>query len=365
AEFRNSSQIWILKRVKEKYCVDRIISSAWSPPYKWKVREGQNTGEGFNYLKADHYQDYANYMANYVKMHERVNLKLYAISPQNEPEYATTDWDGCIWLPHQTANFVKHYLKPTFKNQSIDTKIIIGETANWNLANTYLLTTSSMLRNEDFDIYASHGYSIPQFPDFKYVSYNQHVYPWFSKALYKKKRWITEVSATDPYDGTMKKAIQLADSLIQFLTVGDVNGFVFWDAVVRFENNEGLIIPKQGSLTFPRIYHVYGQFTRFIKQGYIRVNTHKSIISSSSIKVVAFKNEYNNEFTVVLTNKRNKDKMCEIIFPSQTIENKSLTAVLTNDEKLWSPTIVQMKSTHEIIVSVPSLSVITITGRVQ
>ncbi|RWS01235.1 glycosyl hydrolase-like protein, partial [Leptotrombidium deliense] len=169
-----------------------------------------------------YYPNFANYIADFIQLHDKLDLKLYAVSPQNEPEFPTTKWDGCVWFPTQTAKFVKHYLKPTLNNRNLSTKVIIGENANWNVANAYLSLTSAMLKEKDFDIYASHGYSLPMFPQFL-VTYNQHVLPWVSAFLFNKERWITEASATDAFDASMTKGVQLATSLTKFLTTGNIN----------------------------------------------------------------------------------------------------------------------------------------------
>ncbi|RWR99174.1 glycosyl hydrolase-like protein, partial [Leptotrombidium deliense] len=167
------------------------------------------------------------------------------------------------------------YLKPTLLKRNFTTKVIIGETGNWNVAQGYLAATSLFLKENDFDIYASHGYSFPDFPRFKTVTYNTLVIAWADAAFYKKERWITEASATDEYDPTINKGIEMANSIIKFLVKGHVNGYVFWCSAINVLRNEGLIVVRgNDSYTFPKVYDVYGQFTRHIKQGNIRAKAY-------------------------------------------------------------------------------------------
>ncbi|RWS20929.1 glycosyl hydrolase-like protein [Leptotrombidium deliense] len=313
--------------------------------------------KNWNYLKSEHYADFANYLTNFTEEHRKLGLELYAISPQNEPEYGTTDWDGCIWWPHQTAKFVKDFLKPTLLKRNFRTKVIIGETGNWNVAHGYLVSTSLFLKENDFDIYASHGYSLPDFPRFETVTYNTRVIPWVEAALYKKERWITEASATDKYDPTIVKGIEMANSIIKFLVKGYVNGYIFWCSVINVLRNEGLIVVHgNDSYTLPKVYDVYGQFTRNIKQGNIRA---KAFTKSSDINVVVFKDENKKSFSVVVTNFSQKSLNVQLVFDKLTITSPSAT--ITDKNKKWYPLQISMKD-NKIIFSMTPMSVVTVVG---
>ncbi|RWS21052.1 glycosyl hydrolase-like protein, partial [Leptotrombidium deliense] len=225
---------------------------------------------------------------------------------------------------------------------------IIGETANWNVAHGYLAATSLFLKDNDFDIYASHGYSLPDFPRFKTVTYNTRVIPWVEAALYKKERWITEASATDTYDPTINKGIEM----------GYVNGYIFWCSVINVLRNEGLIVVHgNGSYTFPKVYDVYGQFTRHIKQGNIRA---KAFTKSSDINVVVFKDENKKSFSVVVTNFSEKSLNVKLSFDKRTITSPSAT--ITDKSKKWDPLEISMKENNTITLSMTPKSVVTVVG---
>ncbi|RWS20161.1 glycosyl hydrolase-like protein, partial [Leptotrombidium deliense] len=357
---------WIQQEAKNKYGVSTFIASAWSPPYKWKTIVGQAAGKGMNSLAVKHYPDYADYISNYIDYQEKVGLPLYAISPQNEPEFPTTDWDGCIWWPKDTATFVRYYLKPMFRDRGIKTKIIIGETANWNFANMYLALASLYLPDEDFDIYGSHGYSLPMFPEFKYVIYGQQVMQWRGVAS-NKERWITEASSTDSFDASMNKGIQLAVSISRLLHTGNINGYIFWSSL-QYPSNEALIIDnRQGGFFFPRVYYVYGQFSRYIKPGHIRIGASKSLFAiNSNIEVVAFKDPLLNTFSVVITNNsKGRNEICALSFSGVQLDENSITAFVTNDQYQWSPMKLSLQENGAIRIKIPPLSVVTIIGKIR
>ncbi len=88
----------------------KIFASPWSMPAAWKTNNHINgTYNGVvGYLKEEHYEDYANYLNNFVKLLRNNGVELTAISIQNEPDYSP-EYAGCRWTPQQMANFIRDY----------------------------------------------------------------------------------------------------------------------------------------------------------------------------------------------------------------------------------------------------------------
>jgi glucuronoarabinoxylan endo-1,4-beta-xylanase len=72
-----------------------VFASPWNPPASMK-----SGGK----LLTSKYADYANYLKAYVKYFADNNAPLYAVSIQNEPDYAT-DWTA--WTATDLLNFLK------------------------------------------------------------------------------------------------------------------------------------------------------------------------------------------------------------------------------------------------------------------
>ncbi|RWS00409.1 glycosyl hydrolase-like protein [Dinothrombium tinctorium] len=354
--------MWIMQRAKEKYGVNRFIASAWSPPYSWKTSKGERTGKNMNSLAKEHYQDYADYLANFVDYYNKQGIDIYALSPQNEPEFPTTSWDGCFWWPDQLSEFVKNYLKQTFNNRKLNVKIMVGENANWDLASWYLSAMSSELDDNDFDIYASHGYSLPI--SFQYVTYNKHITSWPMENTDEKEKWITEASATDNFDASMKKGVELAVSLSNFLAEGNVSGFVFWLAMINGKSNEALIGSDGiGNLTFPKVYYVYGQFTKHLKQKWVRIDASMSILTQKeTIHAIAFKDPQSRKFAIIIMNEGGEDERCVLEFENFSNLNRNITLYLTNENFNWKIIPRLLGENDSLNITIPRLSVLTVTG---
>jgi len=102
-----------------------VWAAAWTPPATWKTN---NDPEHGGFLKKQHYQDFADYLEMYRReMDERSGIKLYGISPQNEPGYKS--WQSCEWDKNDFRDFIRDHLGPTLDSTCM---IIAPEMTNWN-----------------------------------------------------------------------------------------------------------------------------------------------------------------------------------------------------------------------------------------
>jgi glucuronoarabinoxylan endo-1,4-beta-xylanase len=91
-----------------------IFASPWSMPAAWKTNNSTdgmvivNNEEQIGYLKEEHYEDYANYLNDFVVYLRNNGVELAGISIQNEPDYKVT-YAGCLWTPQQMASFIRDY----------------------------------------------------------------------------------------------------------------------------------------------------------------------------------------------------------------------------------------------------------------
>ena len=137
-----------------------IFASPWTMPTEWKTHNSigsiytdEDGKEQRNYLKEEHYEDYANYLNDYVTYLRDNGVELHAISMQNEPDMPVT-YHGCIWTPEQMVKFIKEY------GDIIDCKLMasdgVGMTDNY--ANAFLADDVI----DKLGIFAGHQYGAIQ-----------------------------------------------------------------------------------------------------------------------------------------------------------------------------------------------------------
>lgn len=97
----------------------KLFSSPWSPPGWMKTYNSMCGG----YMRAEYIDCYADYYVKFLKEYEKRGIKIFALTPQNEPE---TDQSGCmpacIWHPDIESRFVLT-LKQKLIENGMDTKI--------------------------------------------------------------------------------------------------------------------------------------------------------------------------------------------------------------------------------------------------
>ena len=106
-------QFWLTSHVQQKYPEVRFTFSTWSPP-AW-MKDGNRATELYpasqGKLKSEHYQHYADYLADFCEAYNKAGIPIYAVSPSNEPGYAAP-WNSCLWTPQEMGDFIQHNLLP-------------------------------------------------------------------------------------------------------------------------------------------------------------------------------------------------------------------------------------------------------------
>jgi glucuronoarabinoxylan endo-1,4-beta-xylanase len=137
-----------------------LFASPWSMPAEWKTNnniagyvDDGNGGRIIGYLKEEHYEDYANYLNDFVTYLRNNGVELDAISIQNEPDWQTS-YAGCIWTPTQMATFIRDYA------HLIHCPVIAPETVGFPDSYANALWNEDVMQN--FEIYGGHQYGAMQ-----------------------------------------------------------------------------------------------------------------------------------------------------------------------------------------------------------
>ncbi len=377
------AQLWIVLKAKSLYPDIKVIASTWTPPVDMKTRHTIFGGPSFfhpNELKPEYYGAFSNYLVEkFIIPSLAAGIPIAAVSPQNEPEFATPNWAGCVWLPWQTANFIEKF-KATLKEKHLKTKIIAGEVANSIIAELYWDATCLywnikhlfVKSNFPVDIVATHGYSFP--PKAGAVTYNRLQLPWpLGGYANHRQRYLTEIASTHPYDPSMKNALGFAISLDKFLTQGDVNAFIFWLSMLDSYSNEALIIDKANNLVFSKVFDVFGQFSRYILPGSIRVTVKNEFLRPTpTVYISAYKHiiqgslSHSQELTIVLINNTNQANSVKLNLKGIARLTSSWKSVaLTDSTHRWEPNSNAVKlydNNATLTVTMPANSVVTLRG---
>ena len=79
------------------------------------------------------YAAYATYLSNYIASLSSLNIPLYALSVQNEPDNCPSAYDGAIWSAANLDTFIKNNLGPTLAaNGQTGVRLMMPETESWS-----------------------------------------------------------------------------------------------------------------------------------------------------------------------------------------------------------------------------------------
>lgn len=115
----------------------RIVASPWSPPAWMKVprmapdvsasngsaaavvetlQQSMLGSASPNGLQADVIvqRTWANYISRFVEAYNQQGVPIWAVTPQNEPEFAAP-WEACAYTPQYEQEFIAEHLGPVLK----------------------------------------------------------------------------------------------------------------------------------------------------------------------------------------------------------------------------------------------------------
>ena len=121
----NVDQIHLIPILQEIKLIQpglKVIASPWSPPV-WMKDNGQTKG---GHLMPKHYATYAAYFVKYIQLMRQVGIQINAVTIQNEPEHGGNNPSMLMSASEQTL-FIKNHLGPAFKNNRLNTEIVIWD----------------------------------------------------------------------------------------------------------------------------------------------------------------------------------------------------------------------------------------------
>ena len=297
-----------------------FIGTLWTPPAGYKTNGSENDG---GHLKSEFYEQWATTIAAFpAKVKAGAGVDLYGMSPQNEVDFASCgrsepcngNYPTTLYTGEEMAAFVK-VVGPKLKALSPPVKVIAPEASEW--LHTWSkesaccsvpsgLPSSNPLMGKGYD----YGHELAKDPaiwelvDIMGVhQYDTQVAEtWPADVPVKKPVWQTEMSGVKwwPESGPstdINNAVAVAGWIHNAITVGEASAWFWWWWKAQGDTNEGLLLAN-GTDTKRR--YAFGNFSRFIRPGYQRVDIRGAI--PAMVEMTAYKAE-DGTVAVVAINK--------------------------------------------------------------
>jgi glucuronoarabinoxylan endo-1,4-beta-xylanase len=274
-----------------------VFASPWNPPSSMT-----ETVNGKKRLAYSQYTAYANHLNSFTSYMQQNGASLYAISVQNEPDYAT-DWTG--WTPTEMLNFMKN------NAGSLQTRVIAPESFQYiKSMSDPILNDSQALAN--MDILGAHlyGTALSNFP-----------YPLFDQKGAGKERWMTEVYTDSTTDAnSWPNALDVAYNIHNSMVEAQFNAYVTW----YIRRSYGMLT-ENGAVS--KRGYAMSQYAKFVRPGAVRVDATKN--PTTNVYASAYKN--GQDVVVVVVNRNTSAQSVTLSISGGTVS--SLTKYTTSGSK--------------------------------
>lgn len=327
---------WFLQAAKERG-VGEFIAFVNSPPGRM-TRNGKTNctdGNGSTNLKEGYETQYARYLVDILKhFRDEQGIRFGHISPVNEPQW---EWNnGCNQEGNRAGNEdirkIVNALYDELHKQAVDTEISIvesGDLRSWyevrsDISNKYGKTygnyLSELIDDETINTqigshFGGHSYWSDRLSNQLVqdrASLSNQMKPYLDAGW---KYWVTEYTVMDGPEGagghgrdlTMKTALDVCRIIHYDLTLLGASAWSWWTAVSPEDYKDGLLYtnykdnPASLSVIESKLLWAYGNFSRFIRPGSVRVRL-MGAADKSGLLGSAYVNAENDKLILVFIN---------------------------------------------------------------
>ena len=275
----------------------QFFASPWSPPKFMKSNKMLVLG---GKLLEKYNQTWANYLVKYVNSYKNEGITI------NYMPNALQIWESCLYSAKEEANFAINYLSPTFKENNINTKILIWDHNKEKLFSRVMQELNNNKALDAISGIAFHWYTGDHFEN---ISLTHESFP--GKLLIHTEG-CTGYSKFNQND-EIKNAEMYGHDILGDLNNG-INAYIDWNLVLDNKGgpnhklnycNSPIMINKEATDYIKNLTFYYiGHFSKYIYSGAKRIAFSKY---TDNIEVTAFKNP-DNSIAVVLLNRNDFNK---------------------------------------------------------
>ena len=296
----------------------KIIGTVWSPPSWMKmnksitdkksgaIRAGDYRGLT-NRVDPKYFRHFCKWMVEYVKLHDKLGVPFYAVSPGNEVQF-TQSFESCVWDGKDYANIITMLREmlnvegyghvKTFGPETMTSHMYEGGTGSYVKA-----IKDNPRALEALDVFATHGYEDGIKAE---MSANSSRRFWDLIKDTGKPFWITE-GGTGGHDWPQPIQKGIGNALHNALVAGNCSAFVPWQITENRKSTHGIMLMSEYT---PKTYTAM-HYSRFIKPGAQRIDAQPGF---GDVQVGAFLHNQSGELAIVAINPTDKEQPLNMTF---------------------------------------------------
>jgi glucuronoarabinoxylan endo-1,4-beta-xylanase len=335
-----------------------------------------SAGSGSGTLANAHYQDYANWTANFIKSLSGFSgVTVYAVGIDNEPEFCDSSaQDSAIMSDANIDTYVKSYLGPALASNALTPVVFTADTGYYSDMTSFSACEIDSSCAAYLGAYSFHDYGAQSQGTPGTVSDTPYPSGWASG----KSFWVLEASCktngsmpswcnpSNGFDPSWTNAMYWASWVDQRLAVdnvGLVNGTWWFYVDAASNDQEGLV--ESSTLRSGDVYAVSGrayvlaQYSRWVRPGYYRIDaTH---IPQAGISVSAYQDAPSGHLVIVATN-YTAAPLTQTFSLANAPAFTSVTPYISSASQDIQQQAAQPMSSNAFSYSLPAYSVTTFVG---
>ena len=286
---KDENAVWFLKKATEMG-VGEVVLFCNSPLVTLTENGMAHMTEGGSRTNLDpsNYPAFAKYCLDVAEHFVEEGVPVKFISPINEPQW---DWyggqEGCHYAPEEIPGVYLAFLDELEKRPALkDVKLSGPESGEWKgQAKNY---TSALLNDErlaaHFDTIDNHSYWSSTMDKMTFRTWMDVNYP---DVKLRTSEWCEMVNGSDV---TMDSAYHIAQEIANDLRILNVVSWQNWVGVAPGGYRDGLIYIDEKTQKFTALKRLYsfGNYSRYVRPGYTRVDLKTSSKSQEDMLPVAF-----------------------------------------------------------------------------
>ncbi len=302
-----------LQMLREVYAkgVRKIVAFSNSPPNQMTINGLASGGEkGASNLKPGSERDFSLFLIEVIRqLQKEFPEARFTLSPINEPQW---HWgkdgrsqEGCHFEPDQVHSMFRALVEEVEKAK-LNIELEGPESGEWKSSQAYV---DALLRDEviakKLTHIAIHSYWSNQADREKFAPYMFKTYP-------NHKLVMSEYCQMEHgHNLTIESGLNLANTVYEDMTICNVVSWQWWLAIAPGGYCDGLVYasPKTQAVETTKRLYTFGQFTKFIKPGWQRVEAK----SDGKIRPVAFVSPDGKLLTLVMINNEETPTAIKII----------------------------------------------------
>ncbi len=269
-----------------------VFASPWNPPSHMVELFTRNGKENQKRLRHNMYAAYAQHLDDFVTFMRDNGVNLYAISMQNEPDYAD-EWTW--WTPQECLRFMKE------NAGSINCRVISPESFQYRKELTDpILNDPQALAN--MDILGAHLYG---------TQYSNFPYPLFKQKGQGKELWMTEVYHPNSEANSADRwpeALETGRNIHHAMADAEFQAYVWW--YIRRQYS-----PMKEDGTISKRGYMMAHYSKFVRAGYYRVEATKE--PTGMVNLSAYKKD--DDVVIVVLNRNTSSRTITINVPGTRV----------------------------------------------